>query len=218
MPFIFNNFDKGIYCTYEGIFHDDISKLYDINLENKSLGAAKDISYIAKIKTHPFRESECFSYLKMKNPYNFIQDGLLIFNIPELIKQNLFYKTLLALRSKCNTPQKLINTIYDNNIVFIDGSWNFEISNNALQPNYERILSKQTYEEYLEASKDIKFSHFIGECKPWKTKTKTHVKEYYKIAKETPFKDVLINTKTQDKTHKIIKIFGITLKFKRKQK
>lgn len=217
IPLIFNNFDRVVYCTYEGIFQDDVAKLSGVDLGDKAIGAVKDYLYISKMKLCPAIETECFNSLEMKNPYNYLQDGILVFDIPKLKEQNYLYKLFFAFRKGFISPQKIINYTCDDKVCFLDGGWNFQVLRKSCLPDYKRILSKQSYEEYLAASKNIKFLHYTGSNKPWK-RMECKANEYYKIARKTPFKNVIEETKITDKSHKIINIFGIKIKIKRKQK
>ncbi|MBR6098460.1 glycosyltransferase family 8 protein [bacterium] len=237
IPIIFKNFEKIIYCDCDGIFKDNIAKLNDIDMKEYWIGAVKD-TYVNILLKNP----EMFPYFKntlnLQNPENYFQAGLLIMNIKELIKHNFTnkcIKTLKILQKPKYVDQCILNSVCQNNVLFLDNSWNVE-SPVIRDINKNRdTLPEEFCETYLNAYNNPKFIHYCGPKKPWNTQKTYNSEKFWEYARRTPFfsktkksgkkklKPVPIYQKifsvknSTDKRHKVLTIMGVKIKFRKKQ-
>ena len=187
IPIIFKNFKKVIYCDSDAVFLDNPAKLYDIDLENKMLGAFSDIEIVYKdidyIKNDYYTKT-----LKLKDPTNYFQAGLLILDVQKLIQENFYEKCINTLK-RIKTPryfdQDILNIICEDKVKFIDGYWNFE--NHLLVEKSSIHMLPPNIIKYLHNTKNIKFLHFTGLKKPWHHPFSPNAHLFWKYAIKSPF-------------------------------
>lgn len=74
-------YDKVLYLDSDIIINGDIAKLYNIDLQGKLLGAVRDIDFLGNLNVkHGKRMNYAKTVLKMQNPYDYFQAGVLVLN------------------------------------------------------------------------------------------------------------------------------------------
>ena len=240
IPLIFKNYDKVIYCDCDAVFMSDIAELYNVEMNNYWIAAVRD-TYVNILLCNNEKKLYFKNTLKLKQPENYFQAGLLIMNIQEMLKNNLTDLCLEALKEikkPLYLDQCILNSICQNHVLFLDGCWNIESPVKRNINKYKNILPDYIFNSYIQAYENPKYMHFCGEKKPWNTPKISNSKIFWEYAVLTPFyKQILIennisNPKTEmknlsffqklfsvknsiDKIHKIITIFGIQIKIKR---
>ena len=86
LPDIFPDLDKILYIDSDTIILDDVSKIYNINLGNSWLAATRDLDVSRGIFLNRNASGYTIStyvkdILKLKNPYNYFQAGLILLNL-----------------------------------------------------------------------------------------------------------------------------------------
>ena len=144
------NYDKAIYLDIDLIVTGDISELYNIDLDDNYLGAAKGLgfkSYIAR-----YKEKLTF-YIKYNiNLDNYFNSGVLIFNCKKFRELKLIQKlTEIAkdIIDECSfVDQDSLNFLSDKT-KFLDNIWNYTNSMHHIKND------------------NVKIIHFNGYKKPW---------------------------------------------------
>lgn len=200
IPQIFKKYKKIIYCDCDAIFLSDPAELYQINLEDKILGAVIDI----EIRKQLFIQDNSEYYfltLNLKNPRNYFNSGFLIFNLPICIQNNLTSNCLMTLK-KIKTPytvdQDILNIVCEEKVKFLEQKWNVEnhlvIENN----NLVDLLSEEDYKSYIKSLDKPKFLHFTSSLKPWEKPASYNASLFWKYAKMTPFyEEIIYNLSTK---------------------
>ena len=242
IPQIFKNFEKVLYCDCDGVFLEDVANLYDTDIKDYWLGAVRDAlciqtKYIPKI-------TEYFNnVLRLKNPNNYFQAGVLLFNINELKNfnfKNLCIETLKHYKDLKFLDQCVLNISCENHIYYIDNKWNVETFIKNLITTDKCFLNEDEYLNFKQTYENPKFIHFCGVEKPWKKPQIEYSEFFWHYARLTPFYEQIIytnKTKTNKKIaknknkssnifhhvfsinnenkHKVITLLGIKFKFKR---
>ncbi|MDR2107229.1 MAG: glycosyltransferase family 8 protein [Holosporaceae bacterium] len=123
IPRIFSAYRKMVYLDSDIIVNADIAKLYDINLEGRILGAARDIPNIrsgAARSVNGNRQNEYFSA------------GVLLLDVKRMRENDITDKSLQLLSRKIKEKrrrefyedQDLLNEICLGNVKIIDEKWN----------------------------------------------------------------------------------------------
>ena len=127
----------------DGIFQDDVSKIYSTDIGEYWLGAVKDYAVFNEIFTYQ-NIDYYFQQLQLKNIFNYVNSGVMIMNIPKLLENN-FTKNTLELANKF-TPlyvdQCIINKIAEDKIKFLD-------TKNNVNYVYEYLLTKSCRKDCL---------------------------------------------------------------------
>ena len=95
LPELMPETEKVLYIDCDVIANQDVAELYDINTDGYLLAAARDADSAANYNTHPEDKDYIDNVLKLKNPYDYLQAGVIVMNLKKF-------------RSECNT-ERLLN-------------------------------------------------------------------------------------------------------------
>lgn len=207
IPTIFSEFKKMIYLDCDIIILDDIAKLYETEIQDNILAAVKDIDLIRNLHTDEKYISKMYEYvakdLRIKNPYNYFQAGVLLLNIQKMKEEDFqtkCIKKLKEIKSPKFVDQDILNCICEEKVYELDLSWNVEHH----VPISSKILSKQLSEElkdnFLSAVSSPKIIHYTSSQKPWKNKDCKMADYFWKYAELTPFHSKLLQDINQNQT------------------
>lgn len=189
---IFKQFKKVIYCDVDAVFCTDPAWLYKQDLEGKLIAAVKDPGIVYEIS----RGSTYFAKeLQLKNPYNYFQSGILLFNIPFMLQFDFTHKCFEVLK-KLKTPklpdQDVMNIVCEERVLFLDASWN--VLSNMLHwyPDFAQKVPQSVFTAYVHALQNPNFLHFGGKDKPWIDICLPKAKTWWQYAKKTPFYEQIL--------------------------
>lgn len=188
----FPQYEKIIYSDVDVIFVDDISELYDINLNDNYVAAVKGplVKYIEYELSHLKEEH----YEKLKDSY--FGSGILLMNLKKIREENLELEMMEIIKDdtiiKRWPDQDIINISCDNKVKFIPLNY---ISLPYL-PEYLRIpnfTSHYTREELYDSLINPKIIHYASE-KPWNGNPKNAeiwwtIFDYLNLPRTKIFKD-----------------------------
>ena len=192
IPRIFKNFNKILYLDIDIIILDDIANLYNSNTNNKMLSAVLDIEIIRAVYNKSFAKHKITftnyvtNDIKLKNIYNYFQSGVLLFDIKKCINFNLeekFLEKLNEIKEPVNIEQDILNSICQENINFLDLSWNVEWILGIYYNNLEDMLPVKIYNEYIKAYNNPKIIHYCDRIKPWNSPYYQNANIWWKYAR-----------------------------------
>ncbi|CAI3950695.1 LPS:glycosyltransferase (RfaJ) (PDB:1G9R) [Commensalibacter communis] len=201
IPTILPQYDKVIYLDADMVVNKDIQYLYDTDIGNKSAAAIKDYVMTGFIKNKVVCRRECGNfvaeeylkqYLGMKNPYDYVQAGVLILNTEKFRKTAIDQKIL---KDMCQTiywflDQDLLNKYLEGDIYFLDIRWNVLHGNGNVDTFYKK-LPLHIMENYFQARRDPWIIHFAGEKKPWANLTIDYASTFFYYLRNTPWANQL---------------------------
>ncbi len=230
IPKIKPELNKVIYTDCDVVFEKDIKELYEINLENYTIGAVS--SYRYKECANFYKETR--ERLELSYEHKNFMSGLLVINSikwnNESTTENLLiFAKKMSLNNLLKLPdQDVLNKYFDNNYKPIDKKWC--IIPKALSANFNK-------DEIKEIIKNQAIVHFAGgaQFKPWNNKKVAGAKYFWKYVKYSDFKkeikknyikfnnknsffENIFSLKTKfynDGKRKILTIFGIKIKLKK---
>ena len=159
---------------------------------------------------------------------------------------NLCIKKLRDIKKPKYVDQCIINSVCKDRVKFIDYKWNV-MNHIAIFHKLETLkLPGNLKNEYMKSLNEPYFLHFTGFLKPWHDPSTINADSFWKYAKMTPFYEEIIykntkfvlmpakhqiiyknflqrifsiqNLKTEKKIFKVITIFGIRIKFQKRNK
>lgn len=193
---IMSEYKKVIYLDCDIIVKADLAELYAIDMGNNVIAASKDADFIGQVN-HKNSTLKKYAYekLKLKNPYNYFQAGVLMFNIEELNRE---YKVsdLLEFAQKDEykyMDQDILNILFENKVKYFDLNWNL-LSDCAgyRVNNVIKFAPMHLYEEYLEARKNPYIIHYAGYLKPWHNPHEDFAYEFWNVARQTSYYEKLL--------------------------
>ncbi len=183
IPYIFKYFKKVIYCDCDAIFMVDPADLYQEDIIGKLMAGVVDFGVFNLIHK---KDTYYTDILKLKNPANYINSGLLIFNIPDLLSYHFTEKCMECLQRLKNPKfpdQDIINVVCEDKIAFLDFSWNML---GYLGIEADLYIPKDKMAEYKQGLENPKFMHFAGRAKPWNDLDILYANVWWKYARKTP--------------------------------
>lgn len=199
IPRILKNFDKAVYLDCDIVVLSDIAKLYKTDLENCLLGAVKDTEVIRSLQREATYYQERVSYftqkLRIKNPNNYFQAGVLLLNLNKMRQENFEAKCierLIEVKTPGYVDQDILNSLYENQIKFLPMNWNIEWQLPIQHKNLIEMLPSELYTNYMNGYSNPSIIHYCSIYKPWKSPELPLAKHFWKYAKLTPFyEDIL---------------------------
>lgn len=203
VPYILYNYSKCVIIDADTIVQDDIAKLYDINLENKSIGAVRD-TVLAGWINMDFNNTKTYvdEVLKLSNPYDYCNTGVLIIDCEKFRnKYTLEYMCSIIENQNFKVyEQDLLNVLFDGDIKFLPQEWNFFTCTNDIITNSIKSSPINDYLNYYEARKNPKIVHFANVPKPWNDPKSDFANEFWLSARKTPYYEELLFQMTQNHT------------------
>lgn len=186
LPECLSDVDKVIYLDGDLIVLDDLSKLYDENIEGYALGVCLDWGVVySNNKTHSNSEREYMESLGLKDYRKYVNSGVMLINLDVWREEKIGDKLIsVATEHKFALhDQDAINVLLGERIKLINCKWNFLIpSKRDLYPiGIERLLESMI--------REFKFSiiHYAGKNKPWLDDCCLLRSVWVVIARNTPF-------------------------------
>ena len=194
-PLIFSNYEKVIFTDLDLILKDDILKLSDYDIESYIMAACIEPLWKNLYLCNPKILDTSFEkytndILKLSNPYDYYNTGVMIINIKKYNQTNSF-ENLLKLISKnyyLYQEQCAMNVLFKNKIYTLPSVWNYELDPAINNEN----SNSGVYYDYKKAENNAKIIHYLGCNKPWHNPSEYRAHEWWKYARKTPFYEEII--------------------------
>lgn len=186
IPYIFDTYDR-LFCINGYTFvQGDISDLFEINFNNNYILATNDYHFSGWYNTG---DKKLLRYvndkLQLKNPYNYIDNGIVIFN-NKLIKENIELENLQKLykRELRDLSKDTLNIVMDEKVKFLDGKWNYCIYTPEEEKHLNYFNPKHFYERRKINKLDFVILHFAYGAAPWERMEVPLSEYFWNIARE----------------------------------
>jgi lipopolysaccharide biosynthesis glycosyltransferase len=197
IPTIFANYEKVVYLDADTVVLRDVADLHNANLSNKYFAAVPDycMKGFRKLKIRSLRETGGFesekyltNYVGIKNPENYFQSGVMVFNVAVLKAENVEEKLLKLLNGKVYwfPDQDIMNLVAEGRTLPLDYNWNVLHGNGDVNSFYVQ-LPAGVFDKYVESRKNPFIIHYAGDKKPWKVVDVDFSEEFWGIAYTTPW-------------------------------
>ena len=211
---LFPNFKKVLYLDSDLIVNNDISDLYDINIDGKYLAAAKDIDTAGALNYQKDKKKYINEIIGYKRDDEYFQAGVILFNIPE-IRKKISSEILFYIAQGRNwewMDQDILNYVFKEKVYYLNQKWNCIMNWVGLIKNMSRIdilklAPKELFNEYIIARKNPLIIHYAGNQKPWETPSCDFSHYFWKYANESIFiKQIIKQNKiiNKNKMNKIL--------------
>lgn len=186
IPQIFSQHDRILYLDCDLIVNSDVANLFNINMQGKVLAGVADdyYNFMTQDKKSDW-EHYCQSILKMKKPANYFNSGVLLIDAlkaREINFSNICMERLIELQTPKFWDQCILNSLFENEILFIDRTWNTQW-HYSMRPNRKDFAC---YEQYLSDFKNAHILHYTSDKKPWNTIHGNSASKWWEYARRTP--------------------------------
>ncbi len=195
IPNLLPEYDKIIYLDGDILVKNDLSELYNLELNNYYVGAVRDMTAEVSYKIHA------------KIPVDeYLNAGVMILNLKKIREDNLTDRAIETLYERGHDyvcgDQDVFNFVFKENVLWLNPEYNAMIYNLVLE-NYTIERINQFYDtNYISIEQLIKNAsiiHLTNRKKPWHNKFTFMNKEWFEYFRKSPFKDLteLDNFETQ---------------------
>lgn len=217
IPNIKPNINKAIYLDCDTIVLDDITKLYNENLDGYPIGAVPEHKFNVEV-------------LKLKNNaqnslnHNYFNSGVLLIDCEKWRKNNFINDLLKISLPKLLCPdQDILNNYFDNNYKVLSFKYNLKSADIFQNNQCKKLFNRDGVIDDIENSKNNPvIKHFNMPDRAWQTNKGLNAEkikffeDFWFFAKMTPFYNGLLNNFNianinikKNKKKIFIKIFNI---------
>ena len=193
IPFLFPYDKKVLYLDSDVIALDDVSKIIDVDLENKQIGAVidYDTECYTKKRIKYFKEK-----MNFKDYKKYFNSGVIVFDVQKIEKEK-YLKQFLDLLKMGYTflDQDILNVIFEENVKFLNLEWNYQY--HFVFPQFKKLYNLSVGEP--------KIIHYTTAFKPWNTPENVLCDLWWKYARKTPSYEAIIYKNTSYDLIKVLK-------------
>ena len=140
------------------------------------------------------------SILKMKNPYDYFQAGVLVMNLAEF-RKTYTTKQILEYADAYDyelLDQDILNHLCEGRVLYLDIRWNIMVDFNGIRIKENiRNAPKYLHDMYMEGRKNPYIVHYAGPQKPWMSPEMDMAEYFWQYARENVFYErILANMST----------------------
>lgn len=194
-PKLLKQYDKIIFTDLDLIISDNILKLADINMEGHPIAACiEPIWQELYMQNNKIYNTTIRAYtndiLKLSNPFNYYNTGVVIFDVKEYNKLNAFEMMLNIINNNqlIYQEQCALNIFFKDNFYTLPNVWNYELAPSLIANPYHFNF----YSKYKEEENNAKILHFLGRYKPWKNPAEYKADLWWEYARKTPFYEEIL--------------------------
>ena len=186
------DYEKVLYLDCDLIVNWDVAELYAIDVDGYLLAAARDPEVAGHVNgAGKDLQRYVRDELKLSNPFDYLQAGVLLFNEAEMRKAYTQEQWL----SFASVPhrfndQDVLNIYCDGRVKFLDMSWNLITDCcHTRVAKYINYAPQDIQDAYHAAHANPKLIHYAGHRKPWQDPNEDLADYFWDAARKTPYYD-----------------------------
>ena len=197
---ILPDYDKVLYLDCDLIVNADVAELYNTDVEGYLLAAARDPEFLGHLHGADKQiQKYILTELNMKDPENYFQAGVLLFNEKEMRKAYSLeqWLTFASVPYKYN-DQDVLNLYCEGRVKYLDMVWNLITDCDHTRVSKIIVHSPETIQrEYASAHASPKIIHYAGYRKPWQNPTEDMAHYFWSALRKTQYYEECLYTMTQ---------------------
>lgn len=196
MPDILRKYNKVLYLDSDLVTTTDVAELYKVDTDRFLLAACHDADTAGLYNGfEPNKKQYMDEVLKIKNPYDYFQAGVLLFNLAEFRKAYTVSEMIeLAGAYKWELlDQDVLNYLAQGKVKYVDMAWNVMFDWRYIRiPKIISRAPKYLYDEYMKAHAQPKIVHYAGPDKPWDDPKCDYAEVFWQYARESGYYEVIL--------------------------
>ena len=172
VTFFCGNYSKVIFLDADTIVREDISKLWEIDLQGAVIGAVADVDSAGLYNgAMPHKKEYVDKLLKIQSPYKYFQAGVIVYDMNQWRKLNLDMDSIVGMSGAYSwelLDQDIANVLYEGRVFHLPMNWN--VLTDCNHSRIKQYISKAPDEmksEYFLARETPYIIHYAGNEKPW---------------------------------------------------
>ena len=189
------DYDKILYLDCDLVVNADVAELYQTDVEGYMLAAARDPDFLGQINgANLGTQQYCQNEFKMKDPYNYFQAGVLLFNEKEMRKAYTLEQWLtFASQPFKYSDQDVLNLYCEGKVKYLDMAWNMITDCDHTRVSQVIVHAPASVQaEYRKAHANPKIIHYAGFMKPWHRPSEDYARKFWDAARRTPYYEELL--------------------------
>lgn len=194
----FKNVDKILYLDTDLIVKHDIAELYDYDVTDYYLAAARDVDMIGVARISEERKQYVLNTVGLNKIEDYFQAGVILFNVKKITEKyetEDFFKIAIS-KDWIFMDQDVMNNMLSGHIFYIGQDWNCvsDCPNKEYNSrlNIIKKIPYEIYDDYINSRSDPKIIHYAGWQKPWDTPDMDFGFEYWNIARESDNYEIIL--------------------------
>ena len=195
IPIIMREYDKVLYLDSDTLCKADISKLFEIDFENKELVAIYDaFDLVSDLECSKATCEYLSDILKVEKFEKYFNSGVLLFNVSKINSKEYIELLKEGLKNELtNCPdQDLLNVVFKNKVKLIDESWNLQYHMPILYDRYLHLLDQEKYQKYKDRFENPNIIHYTSPVKPWLDPRVDLAVDFWRCARKTDFYEEIL--------------------------
>lgn len=202
LPEMLPHYEKILYLDSDMVVQTDVAPLYEEDVTGYLLAACHDADTAGLYNGYE-KDKKAYTdkILKLKEPYQYFQAGVLLLNLAEFRKTYTTEKILrFAVSRKWQLlDQDILNKLCEGRVKYVDMAWNVMVDFGGIRKNQIIALAPKWLNDlYLEARKEQKIIHYAGPEKPWLYPEMDQGIIFWEYAKQTPYYEVMLSRMSQN--------------------
>ena len=193
-------YDKVLYLDCDLIVNADVAELYQTDVRGYLLAAARDPEFLGHLNGAN-REIQRYilQELNMKQPENYFQAGVLLFNEEEMRKAYSLEQWLtFASKPYRYNDQDVLNLCCEGRVWYLDMAWNLITDCDHTRVSHVIVHApREIQEAYHAAHAAPKIIHYAGYRKPWQKPTEDLAGFFWMALRKTPYYEEVLYSMTQ---------------------
>ena len=202
LPEVLLNYEKILYLDSDMVAETDVAPLYEEDVSGYLLAACHDADTAGLYNGfEKGKKAYTDKVLKLKEPYQYFQAGVLLLNLEEFRKRFTTEKILrFAVSEKWQLlDQDILNKLCEGRVKYVDMAWNVMVDYGGIRKNQIIALApKWLNDMYLEARKQQKIIHYAGPEKPWLYPEMDQGPIFWEYAKQTGYYEIMLSRMSQN--------------------
>lgn len=198
MPQILKNYNKFVVIDADMICQEDIANIFNENIDSYLAGGCIDCVFLGYLNgAVPHSKEYAINYMKMSNPYLYINTGLLLFNAKKYREMYSleFLKTFICKHIKHVRvyEQDMLNMLLCGNLKFLDAKWNTYTKNSEFIEKCFSLCPYEPFKKWENARTEQKgIIHYAAQPKPWWDTNTDMAHIWWEYARKTPFYEEIL--------------------------
>ena len=188
-------YDKVLYLDSDLVVEGDISQLWQVELGDNLLAAAHDIDFLGNLNA-PGSDHTSYNerILHMKDPYNYLQAGVLVLNTEQMRKLHPMeeWLKLASNNALIYNDQDVLNAACEDRVTYLDWRWNVMHDCGDRVNKVFSFAPAEAFAAYNASRTEPLVIHYAGLEKPWKYPGCDFAERYWHYARQTPFYELMV--------------------------
>ncbi len=192
----FREYPKVVYLDCDMVICRDIAELYYTEMGDSLIAAVRDADFAGQCnKKDSDMQQYCKEVLKMEDPFQYFQAGVLVINVPEIRKLTTVHELFRMADTGIYrfSDQDILNVICKDQIHYLDMAWNLITDCDHFR--WQQVIKHAPYyilDAYEAARNNPYIIHYAGFLKPWMKPDEDFAEAFWNIARRTDYYEALL--------------------------